>query len=247
MNKKVLVLSAVTCVAGIVTATASGCSSSETTVTQNAPDATSDVKSERAPLPPDDADTPTSCTKQVDVTKASIEADIGPYKPGKVQPGKCTAQDLTQFETNLEDPNLKEWNDLKKDLPADCASCIISNTKDDNWGPIVVNDEGAGFVNFGACFGALENAECGENLQFGEFCYDAACADCASDSEQKECVEESSGAGGSCETFAKGVAANCKKLQTNLKKCENALAGAKTLCGPAVGDAGTDAADANDQ
>jgi hypothetical protein len=241
MNKKVLVLSAVTCVAGIVTATASGCSSSETTVTQNTPDATSDVKAaDRTPVPPDDSGPTESCTKQVTVTEASIEADIGTYQPGKIQPNKCSAADITQFEANLKDTNLKEWLDLKTDLSPDCATCIITNTKDANWGPIVVNDEGAGFVNFGACFGALETDECGKQLQFGEFCYDQACADCTTDAEQQTCVEESSADNGSCKSFSDGVEANCKKLQTNFKKCENALAGAKTLCGPSAADAGAD-------
>lgn len=244
MKKKVLVLGAVSMVAGIITASASGCSSSETTVSQSGPDATSDVKSERQPIESSTDEDAGSCVKAVTVTEATIEKDIGPYKPGKITPDRCTTQDLSQFEANLKDTNLKEWVDLKKDLPTDCAACIITNTKDDNWGPIVVNDEGAGFVNFGACFGALENADCGKNLQFGEFCYDAACEDCASDADQTACVKESSGAGGACEEFASGVEANCKKLQTNFKKCENALAGAKTLCGPAV-DGGTDAGDAS--
>ena len=86
MKKKVLVLGAVTCVAGIVTA--AGCSSSETVTTTT--DASSDVTSERKPLdsgpeedagqcpPPQDPNKPITADTYDADTRRAIGAGLQP-------------------------------------------------------------------------------------------------------------------------------------------------------------------------
>ena len=247
MKKKVLVLGAVSCVAGIVTATAVGCSS-ETVVTNPAPDASQDVRAERAPVEaaPEDAAT---CLVDPQATAADFEQSPG-YKPGAKTADACTTTELSQFEKNLDDTNIKTWKELGNDIGTQCAACIITSKENATWGPVVYTDDAGerGFYNFGACFGVVEKESCGKAVQFLEWCLDAACDACTTQGERDTCIETSLDKGGPCEAFGTTLNAECKDLTASGKKCNNILDAAKTLCGPAVvTDGGTDAADAADQ
>jgi len=232
-------LGAVSCVAGIVTAS-SGCSSTETTVTAN--DAASDAPKDRVvpeAAPDEEAGTCYDATKAP--TTASIDKDIGTYKAGAITPGKCTTEDLTQFAANLKDSSLMNWSDLNTKLSADCAACVVTKDSDATWGPIVYYEDGSGFTNFGSCFGAVEkNDACGKAIQYAEFCYNAACDACTADADNTACVKTAGAMGGACESFAKDVDTNCKSVSTDANKCLNASTMAKTLCGGTISDAGGD-------
>lgn len=244
MNKKVLVLSAVTCVAGIVTATAAGCTSE--TVVNNPPDASQDVKSERQPVEAGEEDAAT-CLVDPQVTPQTFEESPG-YKPAAKKSGSCTTTELTKFDANLKDDNIKTWKDLGTDLGATCADCIITSKEAATWGPVVYTDAAGerGFYNFGACFGVVEKESCGKAVQFFEWCLDAACDACTTEGEREACINSASDTGGVCESFAKTLATECPNLSTIGKKCNNILDAAKTLCGPAPDGGTTDGGDAGD-
>jgi hypothetical protein len=245
MNKKVLVLGAVSCVAGIVTATAAGCSSSET-VTNPPPDASSDVRSERTPIEAGEEDAAT-CLVDPEVTPATFEQTPG-YKPGAIKPGLCSTTELSQFEKNLDDTNIKTWKDLGNDIGTTCAECIITSKEAATWGPVVYTDDAGerGFYNFGACFGAVEKESCGKAVQFLEWCLDAACDACTTQGDRDTCIESAADTSGVCGSFVDTLTAECKNLTTSGKKCNNILDAAKTLCGPPTGDGGLDGGDAGD-
>jgi hypothetical protein len=240
MNKKVLMLGAVSCVAGIVTATAAGCSSSTTETTTNTPDATSDVKSERV-VPEASDDDAGQCPDNVALTPADLDKDPG-WKPGAASPGACTADDLTQFATNLKDTNLQTWKDLGTSLSGNCADCIITSTDNANWGPVVYTaDSGGdkGFYNFGACFSVVESADCGKAVQYLEFCLNTACDTCATtQTDHDTCVGKAADTGGMCETFSATLKSSCKDLTASGKKCNTVGDAAKTLCGAPITDGG---------
>jgi len=244
MKKKVLLLGAVSCVAGIVMA--AGCSSSET-VNNPAPDAASDAvsKADRV-IPEAGEDDAGNCPINEPLSAADLEKDPG-YKAGKSQPGACSTTDLAQFEKNLDDTTIKTWKDLEKDLTPGCAACIITSTAATNWGPVVYFEESggdSGFYNFGACFGVLEKDDCGKAVQFLEFCLDAAC-DCATTQADRDtCIDKAADTTGMCADFVTTLQGQCKNLSANGKKCNNIGDAAKTICGPATGDAG-DAGDAD--
>lgn len=242
MKKKVLVLGAVSCVAGIVTATAAGCSS-ETVVTNPAPDASQDVRSERQPIEaaPEDAAT---CLVDPEATPADFEASPG-YKAGAQKSDSCTTTELSQFEKNLDDTNIKTWKELGNQIGTTCAECIITSKEAATWGPVVYTDDTGerGFYNFGACFGVVEQESCGKAVQFLEWCLDAACDACTTQGERDACIEASLDTAGVCEGFGKTLGTECKALETSGKKCNNILDAAKTLCGPAAGDGGADGGD----
>jgi hypothetical protein len=249
MKKKVLVLGAVSCVAGIVTATAVGCSSE--TPSTAAPDASQDVRSERIPVEAGEEDAAT-CLVDPEATPADFEQSPG-YKPGKAQNGSCTTTELSQFETNLDDTNIKTWKDLGTDIGQTCADCIITSKEAANWGPVVYTDDAGerGFYNFGACFGVVEKESCGKAVQFLEWCLDAACDACTTKGDRDTCIESAADTSGVCGSFVETLQKECPKLSTTGKKCNNILDAAKTLCGPLAGDGGTDggdaSTDANDQ
>lgn len=245
MKKKVLVLGAVSCVAGIVTATAAGCSS-ETVVTNPGTDASQDVRSERAPIEAAAEDAAT-CLADPQATPDDFEKSPG-YKPGAQKSGSCTTTELSQFEKNLDDTNIKTWKELGNDLGTTCADCIITSKEAASWGPVVYTDDAGerGFYNFGACFGVIEKESCGKAVQFLEWCLDAACDACTTQGERDDCINSAADKGGVCEGFTTTLNAECKNLSTSGKKCNNILDAAKTLCGPAAGDGGTDGGDAGD-
>lgn len=137
--KKLLVLGAVSCVAGIVTATAGGCSSETPASSPNEAGAT-DVRHERSALDSGPEEDAGLCPLQDTLTAADLEAQKG-YKPGKSQPSKCTAAEITQFDKNLDDPEIKTWKAVETGLSAECAACIVTSTAEDTWGPVVYTEE----------------------------------------------------------------------------------------------------------
>ena len=64
------------------------------------------------------------------------------------------------------------------------------------------DDGQTGFVNFGACFGSVDGADCGKALQYEQFCYNIACNACTSTTaERQKCVEKAGSAGAMCSAF----------------------------------------------
>jgi hypothetical protein len=176
----------------------------------------------------------------VPLTEADLDKEIG-WKEAKKSPGACTPTDLTQLETNFKDTGIKTYFDLGKDLSTNCFACVFAKDTDANWGPIVgtaENNGETGFVNFGACFGAVEDAACGKALQYEQFCYNIACNECTTTStERQKCVEKA-GSSGMCTEFGDATAKACPNIQTSAKQCNSIIDAAKTLCGSGVSDAG---------
>jgi hypothetical protein len=241
MKKKVLVLGAVSCVAGIVTASAAGCSSTTETTT-NTPDTGVDAKRDVSPLDSGDDDAGT-CLAPDKAPKDPSELDANPgWKPALAPDAKCTSEELTTFEKNLNDQNLKSWKDLGTSLSDACAACIITPDTATNWGPVVytASDDGnTGFYNFGACFGALDPSDaCGKAVQYLEFCLDSACTDCTAQTDRDQCIKDASADGGPCKSFTDTTNSTCKKLSANSTKCDNVAGAAKALCGGTITDGG---------
>jgi hypothetical protein len=93
-------------------------------------------------------------------------------------------------------------------------------------------------VNFGACFGYVEDEACGKALQYEQFCYNVACNECtATSTERQKCVEKA-GSSGMCSAFGDATQKACPDIQTSAKKCNSIIDAAKTLCGAASTDAG---------
>jgi hypothetical protein len=167
------------------------------------------------------------------VTAADFDADIG-WKSAKKTAGACSAADITQLQANFSNAAITTYLDLGKNVSTSCKACAISYDTDANWQPIVATfaDGGAtGFVNFGACFGAVEGAACGKALQYEEFCYGLACNDCAVTATQHDqCVNVAGNVGGMCNTFANTRGTSCPNVATTITTCANALDSIKYLC-----------------
>jgi hypothetical protein len=249
VTKKLFALASVSAIAGLMTAvTASGCS---TTTTESSSSSSSGgtgdggkdsggSTKDRTVVGDDEEDTPTDCPQDVPLTEADLDKEIG-WKEAKATPGACSAADLTQLEANFKDTGIKTYFDLGKNLPDNCFKCVFAKDTDANWGPIVgtaENDGETGFVNFGACFGYVEDADCGKALQYEQFCYNIACNECTTTStERQKCVEKA-GSSGMCSDFGDTTAKACPNIQTTAKKCNSIIDAAKTLCGAASTDAG---------
>jgi hypothetical protein len=246
VTKKLFALASVSAIAGLMTTvTAAGCSttttesgsSSGTTSEAGTKDAAVDRK---VPVGDTEEDEVTDCPADAPLTEADLDKEIG-WKEAKQTPGACSAADITQLETNFKDTNIKTYFDLGKNLPDECFNCVFSKDTDANWGPIVgtaENNGETGFVNFGACFGAVEDPACGKALQYEQFCYNIACNECTTTStERQKCVEKA-GSSGMCTEFGDATAKACPNIQTTAKSCNSIIDAAKTLCGAASTDAG---------
>lgn len=124
--------------------------------------------------------------------------------------------------------------DLGKNLSASCKACAISYDTDANWQPIVAtfaNGGDTGFINFGACFGAVEGSACGKALQYEQFCYNIACNECTTTSTQRQqCVSVAGATGGMCNTFGNTTATSCPNIATTATTCNSILDSVKYLC-----------------
>lgn len=182
----------------------------------------------------DDPGDPGGCPQDMPLTVADLDSEIG-WKPSTPAPGSCTTADLTQLKNNFSDTSLQTYTDLGKDLSDTCRACVISKDTDASWGPIVAiaADKGqTGFVNYGACFGAIEGAPCGKAIQYESFCTNIACNECATTrTELAECVTASTSGNGMCAPFANDRTSKCPSWALNVKSCGEILKAAATLCG----------------
>jgi len=248
VTKKLFALASVSAIAGLMTTvTASGCSSTteETTAGDGAASSSSgstgkDAAKDRAVIADDDSGQATDCPANVPLTDADLEKEIG-WKPAKANPQACTAADITKLEANFKNTMIKTYFDLGEGLGDACFACVFAKDTDANWGPIVGTAENmgeTGFVNFGACFGEVEDPACGKALQFEQFCYNIACNECTTTSTERQKCVETAGASGMCTTFGDETAKACPNIQTSAKKCNSIIDAAKTLCTAGSADAG---------
>jgi hypothetical protein len=244
VTKKLFALASVSALAGLMTTVAAaGCSSTETvtTTTDAGPDA--DASRREVSVGDDEEDPGVECPKNIPITEADLDKEIG-FKPATKTPGACPQGDITQLEANFKDTNIKSYFDLGTGLSADCKACVFSKDTDANWQPIVgtaANNGETGFINFGACFGAIEGEACGKALQYEQFCYNIACNECATtQTERQKCIGNAGDTGGMCEEFGKSTGTACPKLQDTAPQCNSVFDAVKTLCGEESADAGTD-------
>ena len=250
VTKKLFALASVSAIAGLMTTvTASGCSSTTTETSSSSSGSTGDggtkdaTVKDRTVVPGDDEEEVTDCPQNVPLTEADLDKEIG-WKEAKKTPGACTPTDLTQLEANFKDTGIKSYFDLGKQLSTECFACVFAKDTDANWGPIVgtaENNGETGFVNFGACFGAVEDPACGKALQYEQFCYNIACNECATTSTERQKCTEKAGSSGMCTEFGDTTATACPNIQTSAKQCNSIIDAAKTLCGSGTAaDAGQD-------
>jgi len=248
VTKKLFALASVSAIAGLMTTvTASGCSSTTTeTSSSSSSGGTGDGGSkdattkDRAVVGDNEEEAPSDCPANVPLTEADLDKEIG-WKPAKATPGSCTSADLTQLEANFKDTGIKTYFDLGKSLSEECFACAFAKDTDANWGPIVgtaENNGETGFVNFGACFGEVEDEAWRQSLQDEQFWYNLPCHEVPhASTERQKCVEKA-GSSGMCSAFGDATAKACPNIQTSAKKCNSITDAVKTLCGAASADAG---------
>jgi hypothetical protein len=232
--------------AAVLAAVIAACGSDSTSISSS-----SSSSGGRTPRPPsstsssgfvDPEDPSGSCPGDAPLSEADLDDEIG-WKPSAASPGACSATDLEQLEDNFADTSLTSYSDLGKNLSDTCRACVISKDTDATWGPIVAvggTSGQTGFVNYGACFGAIEGAPCGKAIQYESFCTNIACEGCATRQELAECVTTSTSANGMCASFANKRTSACPSWALNVKSCGTILKAVATLCGSPTGDAGAD-------
>lgn len=188
------------------------------------------------PPPPSDDDFGDDgfCPIDVPLTAADLDQEIG-WKPGAPAQGSCSATDLQKLAANFKSTNIKTYFDLANGVSDTCRACVVSKDTDAKWGPIVgtaENDGETGFVNYGACFGAIEGEPCGKAIQYESFCTNIACNECATTAAEREaCIVEAIDAGGMCKSFATTRSSACPSWTLNVKSCGDVQKAIATLCG----------------
>jgi hypothetical protein len=203
------------------------------TSTSTASPPSTPTTSKRPPPPPPDDPPGDECPKNVAVTTADLDAQIGFKPPPAPAPGACSTADITTLEAAFKDTTLQSWFDLGKNLPATCKACVFSKDTDPTWSMIVgtAADNGqTGFLNFGACFANAESLACGKSLQYQQFCQSLVCNECAvTSTERQKCIQKATT--GPCASFAKQLNVDCPKLNETQAKCSTIFDGVRSLCG----------------
>ena len=245
VTKKLFALASVSAIAGLMTAvSAAGCSST-TTETTSGGDSGNDAKSDaqgdaKVPVGDQEDEPAADCPQNVPLTTDDLDKEIG-WKAAKAAPQSCTSTEITKIESNFKDTNIKTYFDLGNGVSDACKACVFAKDTDTNWGPIVgtaADDGMTGFINFGACFGEVESADCGKALQYEQFCYNIACNQCTTTSTERQKCVEAAGSSGMCKDFGDATGKACPNIQTSAKKCNTITDAIKTLCGGGVSDAG---------
>jgi hypothetical protein len=237
VTKKLFALASVSALAGLVTTvTAAGCSTTTTeTTTGDAGNEGGKTTPKREAGPAEEAGPEVQCPSALDFTYADMAKEFG-WKPAKTIPGSCTEDDFTQIETNLK--SATKVADITNGLTDDCKACVATKDTADNLSVLV---EGTpSYVNFGACASVVESAECGEAIQYYQFCLQIAC-ECATSSGEAKCNQEAVSKGGPCEEWATKQQENCPNYDSTIDTCGTLVGGAKIICGAAETDGGTDA------
>jgi len=177
---------------------------------------------------------PIICPMDVPLSNADLDKEIG-WKPGSPAQGSCSTADISQLESNFKSTSITTYFDLAKGVSDTCHACVVSKDTDAKWGPIVgtaENNGETGFVNYGACFGAIEGDACGKAIQYEAFCQNIACNECVTtESERAKCISAASAAGNMCESFTNEKTKSCPSWSLNVKSCGDVLTAIKTLCG----------------
>ena len=235
MFDKLLALASVTAVATLGLASAvGGCSSSDPVGPASSADAgsTRDAKPNTPPETDEDPPEEACGPKGDNQTMATLDAAFG-WKPPPARQSACTAADIDAMKKVQQ---ISSYRDFIATTSASCQACALSTKDSPSWGPIVMNDSSSkeGFVNFGACFAALESPACGKALQYLEFCAGAACTGCA-DAERAECVQNALQS--QCAEPYAEFQAECKDPNLN-STCGQLIAGIEYLCSYEAPDGG---------
>lgn len=189
------------------------------------------------PPPPSDddwGDDGYGCPSNIPLTEADLDKEIG-WKPGAPAQGSCSETDLQTLSANFKSTSIRTYFDLAKGVSDTCRACVVSKDTDAKWGPIVgtaENDGETGFVNYGACFGAIEGDACGKAIQYQSFCENVACNECATTTQERaDCITKTTSSGGMCESFANERTTACPSWTLNVKSCGDIMKAIETLCG----------------
>lgn len=249
MVKKLFALASVTALGGFVIAvSAAGCSSTETTTT--ATDASTDVAKKtdaKPPVPEEDAAPETTC-----LAPKPIDVSTIPYQPPAIKPGSCSKDVLTQISTFVDKNPNATFTDVKDEVSKDakCGACVFGSVDDSSWAAIVLDKDGNGAINRGACVNVVSgNDACGKAYQQWTSCLLEACDKCTTDTERQTCQTDAQEAGAACGDASDALGKACgAKINTYISACRIGQytwdAAITKLCIEGPKDGGTDA-DAN--
>jgi hypothetical protein len=150
-----------------------------------------------------------------------------PYKPAKPkQAGACTAAEITALGT------ANTAAEIKAAASAACIACAISAETDATWAVTLVDAAGDfSNVNFGACYEAATNAECGKTQQKFQTCGDLVCSNCATDPDAQACIDDAYLDTGICQTTNFGTCSDADVTKAGAA-CGTSYASAlKYMCG----------------
>jgi hypothetical protein len=152
-----------------------------------------------------DDSTAASCPTPDDVSKWTPPA----YVKATHSPTACSAKALSDFDSGCINANTKSTSacDAFKTSEAGCYACLVSQSTDATWGPLVV-DNGAYNVNGGGCIQLVDpnSQACAAAQEAYEQCTHAACdkacpvTDNNSFSLYEQCATTADSEG--CSTFA---------------------------------------------
>ena len=236
MFEKMLAFASVTALACFGLAfTVGGCSSSAP-VTPPADGGTADAKV--TPPPPNDDETKqeTCGPNGAYATMEAFDAQFG-WKPPAPRQNVCTADDLAAIAAVQQ---AASYRDFVAGASAACQACALTTKDSPNWAPIVITNEAgtAGIANYGACFAAVDSAACGKARQYLELCVAAACSECTTQGDLRDCFERSKNK--QCETMFVEAQTQCTKLAEADASCGSLQAGIEYLCAYEDADAGPD-------
>jgi hypothetical protein len=243
MFKKVFAVASVTALTGlVVTATGSGCTTSQggpdPPADSGTPDATGKVVHETSDAadPPDPGVCPSS-----DLLTAPPDFVWNPPAPSATA---CTQTDIEALRDLLAKGGESVITDIQTALSTTCGACAFTPETAANWGLFLTGAVGTviGTNTDSACLALTDSggAACGKASSILAACLDTACEGCDPTAAATVSDCRLAAAQVACSTITQDYIAACPDLQSDLAACTGVVAALAVVCGGGA-DGGLDA------
>jgi hypothetical protein len=174
------------------------------------------------------------CPAYAPLTSTQLDANPGWKCPVSAK-GACSTTELAQIQANLDDTSVTTWVGLATGVDDACKSCMLAETGDANWAPIVATTGSAGelgFYNFGACFGFMLGASCGRAVRTSSGASMRHATARTRQVSETHASRRRRTLAACAKGFVNAFTSSCPSLGIAPGKCNNIIDAIETLCGP---------------
>ena len=177
-----------------------------------------------------------TCPTTDPITSGDIDAQLQ-WKSPAAPVNVCSQGNIDALKNAFNNPPAGglQYSDVKTALGATCSACVFSDlTNGLHWSVFPEDATGALNNQTGSCFAQVDSAVCGKARFQWEICLNAACADCATDTQFNTCVTAAQS--GACSSLTTTYANTCPNEATDITKCGNVYQAIAVTCSGGPGN-----------